>query len=504
MRDIKLPRLVYNWLSTAGVFIAVIAALLMLILLGIAAYREDTNPYFGMFLYMVLPPILLFGLLLIPIGMFRTWRKWKREGQESVPQWPYIDLNKRSHRNATFIFFFGTIIFLSLSAVGSYEAYHYSESVTFCGKTCHSVMKPEYVAYQNSPHARVACTACHVGPGAGWYAKSKLSGAYQVYATAANKYPRPIPTPIKNLRPAQETCEQCHWPGKFFGAQQRQFNHYMYDSANTPWPINMLIKTGGGDPKTGQTAGIHWHMNIGVRVEYIARDERRQEIPWVRITDLQTGRVTTYQDSQNPLSEDEIASSEKRIMDCMDCHNRPSHVYNSPDHMIDLAILTGRIDRELPDAKRVAVEAMAAIYETEEEGLQKIANYITDYFRKSYPELYQQKRVRVDEAVLATQEAFAQNIFPEMKVRWEGYPNNIGHFIDPGCMRCHAGNHASEDGLTITRDCNACHTILSQGSGERAQMATTQQGLEFVHPDEVTGEAWKEMGCYECHTGVAP
>lgn len=504
MRDIKLPRLVYNWLSTAGVFIAVIAALLMLILLGIAAYREDTNPYFGMFLYMVLPPILLFGLLLIPIGMFRTWRKWKREGQESVPKWPYIDLNKRSHRNATVIFFFGTIIFLALSAVGSYEAYHYSESVTFCGKTCHSVMKPEYVAYQNSPHARVACTACHVGPGAGWYAKSKLSGAYQVYATTADKYPRPIPTPIKNLRPAQETCEQCHWPGKFFGAQQRQFNHYMYDSANTSWPINMLIKTGGGDPKTGQTAGIHWHMNIGVRVEYIARDERRQEIPWVRITDLQTGRVTTYQDSQNPLSDEEIAQAEIRIMDCMDCHNRPSHVYNSPDHMIDLAILTGKMDRGLPDVKRVAVEAMATIYETEDEGFQKIANYITDYYRKNYPELYQQKRVRVDEAVIATQEAFVQNIFPEMKVRWEGYPNNIGHFTYPGCMRCHAGNHTSEDGLTITRDCNTCHTILSQGSGERAQMATTQEGLEFVHPDELTGEAWKEMGCFDCHTGVAP
>ena len=186
--------------------------------------------------------------------------------------------SSRSHRNAATIFAFGTVLVIFVSAVGGYQAFHYTESTEFCGATCHDVMYPEYTAYKHSPHARVACVECHIGPGADWWVQSKLSGAYQVYAVIADVYPRPIPTPIENLRPAQETCEQCHWPQKFFGGQQKRFNHYMYDEANTPWPINMLIKTGGGNPRTGQAEGIHWHMNIKNNVEYIARDEERQEV----------------------------------------------------------------------------------------------------------------------------------------------------------------------------------------------------------------------------------
>ena len=504
MKDMKFPRLVYNWTSTAGAIIAVISGFLMLILLGISFTEKDTNPYFGVFLYMVLPPFLLLGLLLIPIGMYRRWRIWRRTGEISYPKWPYIDLNKKSHRNATMIFLAGTILFLTLSGVGSYEAFHYSESVAFCGKTCHAVMKPEYVAYQNSAHARVACTACHVGPGAGWYARSKLAGAYQVYAVTANVYPRPIPTPVKNLRPAQETCEQCHWPSKFFGAQQRQFNNYMYDDTNTYWPVNLLIKTGGGDPRIGQTAGIHWHMNISVKVEYIARDERRQDIPWMRVSNRLTGKTVVYQDTEKPLTEEEIKQAVPRVMDCMDCHNRPSHIYNSPDFAMNMGMATGHIDHSLPEIKRVAVEAMAGKYATEQEALDSIASTVGDFYRTKYPELYGQKKSVIDSTIAAIQDAFVKNIFPEMRVRWTEYPNNIGHFIYPGCMRCHDGHHTSDEGVTITRDCRTCHAILSQGSGARAAMAATPDGLDFVHPDENVGEAWQETGCYECHTGVQP
>ncbi|SYZ73031.1 Cytochrome c family protein [Candidatus Zixiibacteriota bacterium] len=504
MRELKFPRLVYNWISTAGVIISVISGSLVLLLMGISLFTRDSNPYFGVFMYMILPPFVLAGLALIPIGMYRTWKKWRREGIESYPKWPYIDLNKRSHRNATAIFFFGTIVFLAFGAVGSYEAFHYSESVNFCGKTCHTVMKPEFTAYQNSPHARVACVACHVGPGAGWYAKSKLAGAYQVYAVVADKYPRPIPTPIKNLRPAQETCEQCHWPDKFFGGQQKVFDNYMYDSTNYSWPINLLIKTGGGDPRTGQTAGIHWHMNIAVKVEYIARDEQRQDIPWVKITERKTGRSVVYQSKENPLSQEEISKAVPRVMDCMDCHNRPSHIYNSPDYAINMAIATGKIKSSLPYIKRIAVAAMSAQYDNDSTAREGIANYIIDFYHDSLSGVYDSRQGDVDAAVAAVQYTYSQNIFPEMKVRWTEYENNLGHFISKGCMRCHAGDHVSSDGEVITRECTACHTILSQGSGGRAQMASDQNGLEFVHPEESIGEAWKEMGCYDCHTGVQP
>jgi hypothetical protein len=503
MRRIRLPRLAYNWITAVGIIIASVVILLMTFLYIIDLFASETNPYVGIFLYMALPPFMVLGFILIPIGMFRKWLKMRKGLAETHTNWPTIDLNYKSHRNAALLFVMVLGVLLVIGAFISYEAYHFTESVTFCGKTCHTVMKPEYVAYQNSPHARVACVECHVGAGADWYAKSKLSGLYQVYAVMSDKFPRPIPTPIENLRPARETCEKCHWPGKFYGAQQRLFDHYMYDETNSYWPINMLVKTGGGDPKSGPMSGIHWHTFISHKIEYIARDKGAQDIPWVRSTDLKTGRVSIYQNTEEPLTPEELDSAEVRVLDCMDCHNRPSHIYNSPDRAIDAMLQIDRIDKTLPEIKRVAVEAMAAEYETEDSALHGIANHIIDFYMNEYPDVYGSKRAKIDQAVLETQLQFSQNIFPEMKVRWENYPDNIGHFYTSGCMRCHEGNHSSEDGETLTTDCYSCHIILAQGSGDRAEMATTPEGLPFIHPEDID-EAWKEMGCYECHTGTQP
>lgn len=500
----KLPFAYYNWLSIIGAYISSVTLLLIILFLGISFFFDfATNPYLGIVQFLILPMFLVFGLILIPVGAFFRRRKIRKGIGTERRQWPRIDFNQKSHRNAAAIFGLGGVLIVFVSAVGSYQTFHYSESVEFCGEVCHDVMKPEYVAYRNSPHARVACAACHIGTGAGWFVKSKLSGAYQVYAVLADIYPRPIPTPIANLRPAQETCEQCHWPEKFFGAQQKRFNHFMYDEENTQWPIDILIRTGGGDPKTGQAHGIHWHMNIQNKVEYIARDFERQDIPWVRMTDRDNQRVVIYQNRDDPLTEEEIAQAEIHTMDCMDCHNRPSHIYHSPDHAIDLALLSGHIERTLPLIKEVAVGIMERDYKTESEALQTIATEISDYYELEHPEVYQDQRVEILTSIEAVQLAFSQNIFPEMKVRWTEYRDNLGHFDSPGCMRCHTESMVGEKGQQMTVDCKTCHTILSQGSGERAEIATTAEGLEFSHPEDID-EAWREMGCYECHTGVQP
>lgn len=504
MLERKLPASYYNWITILGGWIASISLLLIILFLSVSLIFDfAANPYLGIFQFLVLPLILLGGLILIPIGWARTRRRIRKGLQTKEALLPQIDFNKKSHRNAAVIFGFGTVIVLFVGGMISYRMYHFSESVQFCGTTCHEVMKPEYVAYHNSPHARVPCAECHIGEGADWWAKSKISGAYQVYAVLANNYPKPIPTPIANLRPAQETCEQCHWPEKFFGAQQKRFNHYMYDEENTPWPIDILIKTGGGDPQSGQAQGIHWHMNIGFDVEYIARDFERQDIPWVRVKDSETGRVTVYQDVTNPLTAEEVEAAEKRSMDCMDCHNRPSHIYNSPDHAIDVALLTGRIDASLPEIKRIAVESMDREFEKESEALDSIATFIGDFYQVEYPEIMESSPGAIDRTILAVQEVFKQNIFPEMKVNWREYPSNLGHFISPGCFRCHNENIQSSTGKVITTDCMTCHTILSQGSGDRAEVAQTADGLEFVHPEDID-EEWRETGCYDCHTGVQP
>jgi len=488
-------------MSFAGMLLVAVAGIPFLGLLILELTGLVSNPYTGILLYMVFPPFILLGLVLIPWGAFRKWKT--KDVPSAEVRWPAVDLNRAPHRNAFLVFVVGTVALLGLAIVGLSQAYHFTESVTFCGETCHSVMEPEHTAYQRSAHARVRCTACHVGPGAGWYARSKLSGMYQVYATLLHKYPQPIDTPIRNLRPAQETCEECHWPDKFFGGQQKRFNHFLYDSASTPWPIDMILKTGGGDPRTGQSTGIHWHMNADVSVDYIPRGTERLDIPWVRITDKKTGRVTVYEDTEDPLPADSVAAAEPRTMDCMDCHNRPAHVFHSPDHLVDAALLTGDIDRVLPEVKRACVEALAAEYSTKEEARAGIAASISAFYEENYLEVERTERARIDSTIVATQTLYASSFFPEMKASWKDYPDNIGHFMYPGCMRCHDGTHRSSSGETITKECNSCHTILLQGEGDSAETASVSIGLEFRHPEDI-GDAWLETGCYECHEGVQP
>ncbi len=497
------PGLARNKLTALGALIALVTGSAIILMIVADALSDKSNPYFGVVLYMILPAVLVLGLVLIPLGMWLELRHRRRTGIDRTSAWPVVDLNRASHRNGLLVFVLGTVAFLLLSSFGVYGAYHYSESVEFCGKLCHTVMQPQYTAYQKSPHARVSCTACHVGYGADWYAKSKLSGAYQVYATLTDKYPRPIPTPIENLRPARETCEQCHWPQKHYGGRLRDFVHYRYDEANTPWHLEMLIKTGGDQSEGLHASGIHWHINKEVIVEYAARDEKRQDIPWVRYTNRRTGEIVVYQNADEPLSDEALADIELRRMDCLDCHNRPSHVFQSPDYLMDQSILTGRVSTALPEIKRVAVGLMASEYDSADEAQRAMALELRSYYDNEHPELAKARSRDVDSAVAAVQDALADNLFPEMKARWSVYPNNIGHFTDIGCMRCHAGNHQAEDGRTITHDCNACHAILAQGPPGELERAESEDGIEFRHPEDID-KAWLEMGCYECHDGTQP
>jgi nitrate/TMAO reductase-like tetraheme cytochrome c subunit len=498
-----LPRHAYNWISAAGAVVALTALFIIVFLFAISLYLGVENPYLGILIYLVLPAFMVGGLLLIPAGMYAYWRIWQRTGELPYTKWPHLDLNIARHRNATFVFLSGTLAFVLVSGVGTYQAYHFTESIAFCGQTCHTVMKPEFTTYQHSPHARVTCAQCHVGPGAGWYAKSKLAGAYQVYAVAAGVFPRPIPTPITSLRPARETCEQCHWPQKFYGAMQRRFDHYRYDKENTRWTLDMLLKVGSGNPATAQESGIHWHINPAVTIDYIERDAKRQDIPWVRVRDGRTGRTTVYQDSAKPLTPAQAAAAKPRTMDCMDCHNRPSHNLYPPDYVIDLEMFAGRVDPSIPEIKRAAVAAMAKDYPTGKAALEGIAKEITEFYQKNYADLAAQKKDAIAKAVQAAQAAFARNIFPEMKAKWSSYPNDIGHFIFPGCWRCHGGKHKSSDGKVITQDCTACHIILSQGPGPQPEFVSSERGLPFQHPTNIGGME-KAIGCFNCHKGVKP
>lgn len=433
------------------------------------------------------------GLALISIGALWERRRRRRLAPGEIPQHPRIDFNIPRQRNAFFVITTVTFVFLLFTALGSYRTYEFTESVQFCGLTCHTIMKPEYTAYQNSPHARVTCTQCHIGAGATWFVKSKLSGSYQVYAAIADKYPRPVPTPVRNLRPAEQTCEQCHWPQKFYGAVERVHTHFMYDDKNTPWTIRMLIKVGGGDPTQGPVGGIHWHMNVANKIEYIASDEVRQTIPWVRVTDS-AGHVTVYEAKDGKLTAAQIAAAAPRRMDCIDCHNRPTHIFHSPDEAVDTAMSIGRIDPAIPSIKKNTVTALAGTYASSDEAAAKIDATLRAAYT-TYPD-----QAKVQAAIAETQKIYRENFFPEMKSCWKVYPSNIGHLEWQGCFRCHDGQHVSADGKMVSADCKSCHTILAQGSGAALQTLSAD-GLDFQHPAADVGDAWKGMKCSDCHSG---
>lgn len=485
-----------NWLTLVGAALALVSLANVLFLLLADVFAVRAKPYFGVFGYIVFPAVLVLGLLIIPVGMLvERWRR-RRRAPEEIPAFPRIDLNMPSHRQAFGLFVGFTVFFLVLGSVGSYRAYQFSDSVTFCGQVCHSVMKPEFTAYQSSSHARVPCVECHVGPGATWFVRSKFAGSYQVYATAFNRFPRPIPSPIKSLRPAQETCEQCHWPEKFWGDRFKIITHFGSDEKNTPRQIRMLIKTGGGSPTTGLTAGIHWHMNIMNEIWYVATDAQRQQIPWVRVRDMQ-GRVTEYLAGDSKLTPEEIARAEKRRMDYMDCHNRPSHVYLPPDRAVDEALLAGQIDPSLPFIKRQAVEVLAKPYASAEAAREGIASELDAFYFTKYPALYPRKREVIKAGIAEVQRLYETNIFPEMKVDWRTHPNNIGHFYYAGCFRCHDGQHVSREGKVIRKECGICHAILGQEEG--GQPMAEVRGRAFRHPVEI-GDL-EQVTCSDCHTG---
>jgi nitrate/TMAO reductase-like tetraheme cytochrome c subunit len=479
--------LLRNWTSLTGLVIISGSLFSFLLLFTLDTLAHFSNPYIGVLTYLVAPVFLLLGTVLLVLGMLLERRQIIKAAGAAPPV--VINLSRPRDRKLMVLFLTGAVCFLLVSALGSYHTYHYTESVRFCGQTCHTVMQPELTTYQHGPHARVSCAQCHIGTGATWYVRSKLSGAYQVYATLANKFPRPIPTPVKNLRPAQETCEQCHWPKKFVGNLDRTFTYFLGEQTNPVHSVRMLLKVGGADPAHGPVGGIHWHMNVGNKVEYLAADEARQNISWVRLTSPQ-GVVTEFRSAGFT---NEVRQANVRTMDCMDCHNRPAHVLESPNNAVNLALALGQIDPTLDYIKTNAVFVLTRPYRTETEALQSIATTLASKYPRGAGDL------RVAKAIDTVQRLYRDNFFPQMKADWRVYPNNIGHKDWPGCFRCHDGKHQAPDGKHVIKasDCNACHIILAQGRGEEFEQLNAR-GQEFKHPG---GPLDAGFLCNDCHSG---
>lgn len=495
----KLPASFVNPITFGGLAIAAVSFIVIIFLAVLEYFAESPNPYMGILAFVIVPSVLLSGLA---IAAFGVWREHRLQHSDHPVErrLPTIDLNKPEHRTALAVVSIGSLALILFSSFGSFKAYEHMESDNFCGQSCHTAMEPEYTLYANSPHAKVGCVQCHIGSGAGWFVRSKLSGSYQLYAVLFDKISRPIKTPITNLRPAQETCEQCHWPKQFYSAKLRSITYFTSGEVPTKWQLDLLMKIGGGNEAAGPTNGIHWHMNIGNTVTYIPTDETRQHIPWVRSEGLD-GKSLTYRSTETALSAEDSAANPARRMDCIDCHNRPSHIYTPPARAVNHLMALGSIDPSLPSAKDLAVHVLETPYSTTKIGTDSIKLVIDDFYAANFPALATTKRKAIDQMIAEVQGFYVKNYFPLMKADWKAFPNNIGHMYFLGCFRCHDGKHVAENGKVLSKDCNVCHAILAQ-QFERDTVRIALKGIRYQHPVDV-GNEWESSNCSDCHNPPA-
>jgi hypothetical protein len=471
----RIAPLVYlanNWISLIGVVIVTTATVFWLFLLPTTLRGEVAHPYIGLLIFLLLPAVFILGLILIPVGI--AYRR-HRDSAAGRTEGSFPPVNWQNPGFRRLVMFVGVTTFLNLVIASqlAYSAVNYMDSTTFCGLACHKVMSPEYTSHESSSHAQVDCATCHIGPGATSFVRSKLAGTGQLFALVLNDYPRPIPSPVANLRSAREICEQCHWPQRFIGDKPVVHTSYASDEQNSATTTVLLMKVGGR--AWNGAVGIHGtHLAPNTSIDYVATDRERQTIPQVTYTDA-SGKKTIYNATDARVSPEQLAQGEHRAMDCVDCHNRPTHTFELPGRALDNAMATGHISPALPFVKKEALAALQHVYPDRGTAQREIAATLDTYYRGSYPQIYAQNRQQIDNAIAAVQNIYSRNVFPEMKITWGTYLNDLGHTDTPGCFRCHDGNHTSAGGKTIPNDCDTCHEL--KAVDEKSPAILTDLGI---------------------------
>jgi NapC/NirT cytochrome c family, N-terminal region len=438
-----------HWVSLLGLGLVATALISWLFVLPQEIRGHVKNPYIGIVIFLVLPAVFFAGLALIPIGIYLSKRQIRRGLAEAV-----FD-RKAALRRLAWFFALTTFANVLIGTQATYRAIEHMETPQFCGGTCHS-MNPELAAYQNSPHSRVECVECHVAPGASGWIASKTNGVRQLIHTVLNTSPRPVPPGLASNRlvPSRETCENCHWPQKMIGVRLRVFSKFAEDEVNTRTETVLMMMVGGD-----RNSGIHGaHFGPGIHIRFAPTDPVRQTIPWVEYRSA-SGQVRTFVNSDTPP--DSIKALPRYEMQCVDCHNRPTHAFDLPERAVDKALALGDIPVTLPFIKKKGVELLKADYRTSQDAAARLPDALVSFYQKSYPEVYGRRTQDIRQAGQAVLAIYDRNVFPDLKVTWGSYPNNLGHTDFPGCFRCHDGSHTAEDGNAITQDCSSCHEPLA-------------------------------------------
>lgn len=449
-------------LSVVGAIIACILFPVLLISIALDMQGVISNPYYGFLIYMVMGPVFFVSLIMVLGGLFR------RKGSEDIGLFTLeylreqFSLPGRFSRIRRLILLSSILTIFTILLVGivSYSGFHYTESVSFCAQFCHQVMNPEYVTYQNSPHSRVSCVECHIGQSSGWFTKAKISGLRQLVATVLNSYERPIKTPIVGLRPQRGVCEECHRPEMFHGDKLFIKDKYLHDQSNTHVQNVLLMRIGAGGYGGRAAHGIHWHVSPNHRITYTYSDRERQKIVRLKLEDLDSNSAIIYKLQGQEWKPTKDAGV--RVMDCMDCHNRPTHIYLSPDEALDQKITAGLIPKDIPFIKRQALAVITKEFGSDAQARASISLELRIWYQENYPEYSSSKAQTLNKAIDGVIQAYVENVFPQMRVGWGTYESFIGHDGGGGCFRCHGSGLITKDGRSINQDCNICHVVLAE------------------------------------------
>jgi nitrate/TMAO reductase-like tetraheme cytochrome c subunit len=440
-------------IAALGVVLTSLSALAFLALWGLESLGWIHNPYLGLLIFIAVPGLFVIGLLLIPLG---AWLVRRRQRRGLAPlAWPRLDLNDRRTFTVVLGVAVATMANVVLLMAAGYGAVHYMDSPAFCGAVCHVPMTPQYVQWQQAPHARVACASCHIGNAPGSFIKAKLNGTRQLAHLVMGSFPRPIPSP-HNLPGTASTCEQCHSTAAFAGDRTKVIRSYSDDEANSESATTLSLHVGpGGTGVAGEAGNIHWHAQPGRVIEFVENGADAEAIDWVRVTEPGGQRRVYVNDG---VSADALKGA-PQTMDCVTCHNRPAHPFSvTADRTVDAAIAQGQLDRTLPYVRREAVRVLKTSHADAEEGAAAVARDLRAFYAANYPDLASSRRAAIDQAAQSVQSVYRRFVFPSMRVTWGTYPNQLGHTDSAGCFRCHDDSHKAPDGKVIRQDCTLCHT----------------------------------------------
>jgi nitrate/TMAO reductase-like tetraheme cytochrome c subunit len=458
------PRFWQSKISTVGVAITTMSGLLLVGAIAADFASMGLNVYATALFFLVTPIFFIGGLLLIPLGLILKHRSDLKHGRAQTSGIVREVLSRPRVRRTLYVLGGATVLNVAIVAIAGSKAMSYMETAEFCGTLCHDIMEPEYVAYQRSAHSRVACVECHIGPGASWAVRSKLDGLRQVWHAFRGDYSRPIHAPVHHLRPARDTCEQCHRPDKFHGNRIFARAHYAEDEDNS-LSLNVLtLRIGGRNVLTGEYEGIHWHVGADTQVRYEALDDKREKIGKVQV--LKGGTVVAeYLPTGEDASGEAQEVREVRVMDCVDCHNRPTHQFDgSPNQALDIGFSEGILSAETPFLKAMALPLLENVERSREGAEKEYEAELRAAYAREHPDLTLSDE-QYEAAAAGLAALYRRNIWPRMKIGWDTYPTHIGHagaLADVrGCFRCHDEKHATSEGKVLSQDCELCHQMLA-------------------------------------------